>query len=113
MYMSEVRIVRKRDARNFMDEDEHCRHYMTTEKITFGTSTLLPGKHGGVDPGHKTGDEIFFVAKGGVIIHFPKKGRYDLLEEGDIVVIPPGEPHQLFNTSEQETVVSWSLAPPD
>jgi len=111
--LSAIRVIRREDARNFLDGDEHCRHYVTTGKMTFGTSTLLPGKHGGVDPGHKTGDEVFFVAKGRVIVHFPKKNRYEELDEGDIVVIPPGEPHQLFNTSDKETLVSWSLAPPD
>lgn len=111
--MSEIKVIRKGEASLFMDEDEECRRYFTTEKMTFGTSKLLPGKHGGVDPGHKIGDEVFYVAKGCVICHFPKKKIYTELKEGDIVVIPPGEPHQLFNNGVEEAVVCWSLAPPD
>lgn len=110
--MGEIKVVRKGEARNFMEGDEHCRLYVETDKIIFGTSSLLPGKRGDVDPGHKKGEEIFYVAKGRVICHFPGKKVYRELEEGDIVVIPPGEPHQLINTSDGEAIICWSLAPP-
>jgi len=110
--MGEIKVVRKMEARNFMEGDEHCRLYVETDKIIFGTSSLLPGKRGSVDPGHKKGEEIFYVAKGRVICHFPEKNVYQELEEGDIVVIPPGEPHQLINTGNEEAIICWSLAPP-
>ena len=111
--VEEIEVVRRRDAKNFMEGDEHCRLYLKTEKIVFGTSSLLPGKRGAVDPGHKQGQEVFYVAKGRVICHFPKKGAQKELEEGDIVLIPPGEPHELINNGSEEALVCWSLAPPD
>jgi len=111
--MSEIKVIRKRDAENFMEGEEHCRLYVNTGKIVFGTSSLLAGKKCDVDSGHKKGDEIFYVAKGRIICHFPKKNVYEELSEGDIVVIPHGEPHQLINSSEEEAIVCWSLAPPD
>jgi mannose-6-phosphate isomerase-like protein (cupin superfamily) len=108
-----IRVVRKRDARNFLEGDEHCRLYVNTGKLLFGTSTLLPGKRGAVDTGHVQGDEVFYVARGRVQCFFPNKDRHTELEEGDIVVIPPGEPHQLVNASRVEAVICWALALPD
>jgi quercetin dioxygenase-like cupin family protein len=111
--VEEIQVIRKRDAKNFMEGDEDCRLYVKTEKIVFGTSRLFPGKRGAVDPGHRQGQEIFYVAKGRVICHFPNKGTCEELEEGDVVLIPPGEPHELLNHGDEEALVSWSLAPPD
>lgn len=111
--MTDIKVIRRNDARMFMDEAEQCRHYVTTSHLTFGTSRLLPGTRGGVDPGHQNGEEIFYVAKGKVICYFPRHDVYHELHEGDIVLIPPTEPHQLINAFSEETVISWSLAPPD
>ena len=111
--MKDVKVIRRNEAKVFMDEAEQCRHYITTSKITFGTSRLLPGTRGGVDPGHNDGEEIFYVAKGSVICYFPKQNLHRELLEGDIVLIPPSEPHQLINEYSEETVICWSLAPPD
>lgn len=96
-----------------MEGEEHCRLYISTDKIEFGTSTLLPGKKGDIDSGHEKGEEIFYVVEGQILCHFPEKEIYKELERGDIITVPPGEPHQLINTSEKRAIVSWSLAPPD
>jgi len=109
----DVQVVRKNDAKSFMEGEEFCRQYYKTDKLLFGTSNLPPGKTGGVDPGHKIGYEIFYVGRGQVVCHFPKIHKSEDLREGDIVIIPPGEPHQLENTGTQEALVVWSLAPPD
>ena len=105
--------VTKAEAKAFLEGDEFCRLYYKTEQLLFGTSTLQPGKKGAVDPGHKKGHEIFYATKGQVVCNFPKIGKQVELEEGDIVVIPPGEPHELTNNGTVEAVVVWSLAPPD
>jgi len=109
----EIRTVRKNDAKRFMEGEEECRLYYKTDKLLFGTSVLLPGKKGTVDLGHKIGYEIFYCARGSVICHFPKVDKYEELDEGDIVIIPPGEPHELINKGTKEALVCWSLAPPD
>jgi mannose-6-phosphate isomerase-like protein (cupin superfamily) len=109
----ELKKVKKADAKNSMEGEEYCRLYYKTDQLVFGTSTLQPGKTGAVDPGHKIGHEIFYAAKGRVICNFPKIGKRVELEEGDIVVIPPGEPHELTNNGTVEAIVVWSLAPPD
>ena len=106
-------VVRKNDAKNFMEGEERCKQYYKTSQLLFGTSTLAPGTRGAVDPGHRNGHEIFYVARGQVVCRFPRINRSDKLSEGDIVVIPPGEPHELANESSDEALVCWSLAPPD
>lgn len=106
-------VVRKKEATTFMEGEEYCSLYYKTGQLLFGTSTLSPGKSGAVDPGHKNGHEIFYVAKGRVICRFPRIDRSEELNEGDIVVIPPGEPHELINQGSTEALVIWSLAPPD
>jgi len=109
----EPRKVTKGDVKSFMEGEEECRLYYKTDQMVFGTSTLQPGKKGAVDPGHKNGYEIFYVAKGRVICSFPRAKREEVLDEGDIVIIPPGEPHELTNSGTVEALVCWSLAPPD
>jgi len=108
-----IKVMRKSEIKTFMDVDELCRLYVKTKQITFGTSTLEPGKKGGIDPGHKNGEEIFYVAKGKVICSFPKSGVKKELNEGDIVIIPRMEPHELHNLGKTDAVVVWSLAPSD
>ena len=36
----DIQVVRKKEARSFMEGPEHCREYLKTDKITFGSSSL-------------------------------------------------------------------------
>jgi quercetin dioxygenase-like cupin family protein len=108
--MKNIKAIRENEAKSFMEGDEHCKLYIDTDKIAFGTSTLLPGKKGAVDPGHKNTYEIFFVAKGTVLCHFPDENVFEKLEEGDAVLIPPPRPHALVNVGEDTAIVVWSQA---
>ncbi len=107
----EIKVVRKSEARSFMDGEEHCREYLKTGKITFGTSTLLPGQRGTVDKGHPGSHEIFFVSRGLVLLHVPDRNEYHELHEQDIILMPEGVPHALINIGEETAVISWSMAP--
>ena len=107
----EVKVIKEDQSRVFMDGSEVCREYTVTGKITFGSSTLLPGQTGGVDPGHPNSHEIFFVSHGEVLMHTPNNGKYYKLSEGDIIIIPEGVPHQLTNIGTQKAVITWSCAP--
>lgn len=107
----DVKVVRKKEGRNFMEGAEHCREYLKTERITFGTSTLLPGQKGEVDQGHPNSHEIFFVSRGHVLLHVPNTDEYFELEEEDIILMPEGVPHELINIGEKKAVITWSLAP--
>jgi mannose-6-phosphate isomerase-like protein (cupin superfamily) len=107
----EVKVVRACEARVFLDGPEVCREYVKTGKLSFGTSTLLPGQTGGVDPGHPVSHEVFHVSRGQVVMHIPSEGLYFELSEGDIIVIPEGAPHQLTNIGTEKAVITWSCAP--
>ena len=65
----EVKVIKSNKAKVFMDGLEVCREYIRTNKITFGTSSLLPEQTGGVDPGHANSHEIFYVSRGEVLIY--------------------------------------------
>jgi len=40
----EVKVIKSNEAKVFMDGPEICREYIKTNKITFGTSSLLSGQ---------------------------------------------------------------------
>ena len=107
----DIKVVRKGEARSFMEGDEHCREYLKTGRITFGTSTLLPGQRGTVDKGHPGSHEIFFVSRGRILLHVPDRNQYYELAEEEIILMPEGVPHTLINIGEEKAVISWSLAP--
>ena len=105
------KVLKKGDARVFMEGPEVCREYVKSGKITIGTSYLLPGQTGGVDKGHAASHEVFFVVRGHVLLHVETTGKsYELFEE-DAIFIPEGVPHQLTNIGTEAAVVSWSMAP--
>jgi len=107
----DVQIVRKGEARNFMEGPEHCREYFVTEKITFGTSTLPPGQRGEIDRGHPSSHEVFFVVKGHVLLYVKEQDRYFELFEEDAIVMPEGVSHTLINVGTETAILSWSKAP--
>jgi mannose-6-phosphate isomerase-like protein (cupin superfamily) len=109
--MQDIKVIKRKDSKQFFEGDEQCNLYMKTEKMIFGTSYLEPGREGTIDLGHKYGEEIFFVAKGKVMCKFSKVSKK--LEEGDAVIIPVGESHKLINKHNEAVLICWALAPPD
>lgn len=104
-------VIKKTSARVFLDGPEVCREYIVSGKITFGTSELLPGQTGAVDPGHPNSHEIFYVSRGEILMHTPSDKNYYHLVEGDIIVIPEGVTHQITNIGLKKAVITWSCAP--
>ena len=107
----DIKVVRKKEARSFMEGPEHCREYLKTNKITFGSSTLLPGQRGNIDRGHPKSHEIFFVSRGRVLMFVEERDEYFELEEQDIILMPEGVSHTLINIGTEPAVITWSLAP--
>lgn len=93
----------------WMEGDEIARLYFKTEQLTFGSSQLQPGQTGAVDPGHPHSHEVFFVARGNVLLRVGEV--FHDMHEGDAVLVPPGIPHQLTNIGNERALVTWSLAP--
>ena len=106
-----MRVITPKQADFFLDGPEVCRQYIVTGKLTFGTSTLLAGQTGGVDPGHPDSHEIFYCARGHVAVFNPTSGKHYELLEGDILLIEEGEPHQISNIGTETAVVTWSMGP--
>lgn len=106
-----VRIVKKNQARVFMEGEELCREYIQTRKITFGMSELLPGQRGDIDRGHPESHEVFFVLQGQVQLFVEEDDKYYELHEGDAILMPEGMSHTLINTGETKAVLTWSQAP--
>lgn len=109
--MADVTVIGKNQARFFMDEQEVCREFFKTEKITFGMSELGPGSVGGLDVGHSEADEIFYCIQGEVLCYVPEEGKYHHLSSGDAMLIPQGHGHKLFNIGEGKAILTWSCAP--
>ena len=103
-------VIRKADAATFMEGDEFCRRYVSTGKITFGTSLLQPGQRGAIDVGHPDSHEVFFVIRGHVLLQ-TEDSEYFELRSGDAIVMPEGVPHTLINVGDTTALVSWSAAP--
>lgn len=106
-----MKVIKKDNARFYMDGPEVCREYIATNKITFGTSTLLPGQTGGTDPGHSDAHEIFFCSRGSVAVYNEDNNQYYELQEGDILLIEESEPHRISNIGMGPAIVTWSCAP--
>lgn len=102
-------LKRPSDTTIFMEGPEVVRLYFKTDKLTFGTSQLNPGQTGAVDRGHPHSHEVFFVARGTVLLKCADK--YFEMHEGDAVLVPPSEPHQLTNIGLDIAIVTFSLAP--
>lgn len=107
----EVKVVKDGDGRFIIEGQEATQVYFSTEKIVFSVSTLLPGQKACLDNGHKDADEICYVIAGKIIMHLTNIDKYFLLNEGDAMLIPPGEPHYSINIGEKKSITAWSCAP--
>jgi len=109
--MNKVTVTKKNEAKIWMDEQEVCREYYRTERITFGMSELAVGAVGGLDVGHSEADEVFFCIQGEVLCFIPEEERYQLVCAGDAMLVPPGKGHKLFNIGNEKAILTWSCAP--
>lgn len=106
---NEARIITKRESKVFLEGPEICRDYVRNDTRWFGTSQLEPGQTGAIDKGHKNSIEVWYVARGHVVIF--DQSRYYELEEGDALEIPPGLPHTVTNIGHETALIVWSGAP--
>lgn len=109
MAQSEAVVIRKGNAKNFMEGVEHCREYVRDATMWFGTSVLQPGQRGEVDPGHSDSEEVFFCAQGHVLVYDGE--RHYELDTGDALHVPIGLPHTIINVGETPATIVWAGAP--
>ena len=101
-----MKVIRQCEANVELDGPEVVRTYLETGKITFGSSTLLPGQTGGIDSGHPQSHEVFFVSRGHVIMRNTNTMKCFELNEGDIILVEEGEPHELTNIGMESAVIT-------
>lgn len=110
--MEEKILIRgKNEVNIWLEDQEVCREYYKTDKITFGMSELPVGGVGALDPGHAEAHEVFFCVQGEVLCYVPEEDRYYRLAAGDAMLVTPGKGHKLFNIGETKAVLTWSCAP--
>lgn len=109
MQIPSVTIVQETDATSFMEDDELCREYLREPRMWFGTSMLLPGEQGAIDPGHEHSVEVFYCCTGRVMLN---DGERDYeLSAGGAAIIPEGLPHALRNVGDIPALLVWAGAP--
>lgn len=103
------KVIKRRDVEEFdICGDGVARFYVKTEKFWFGSFIALRGQSGGVDKAHPKG-EVFYVHRGKALAYLPGQKKYMEAEERDVIVIPPGEDHQLCNIGDEDLVTSWVI----
>ena len=109
--MGKIIVTPKAETKVWMEEQEVCREYYKTEKITFGRSELAPGAVGAVDPGHSEAHEVFFCVQGEVLCYVSQDDKYYRLCAGDAMLVPEGKDHKLYNIGDTKAILTWSCAP--
>ena len=106
-----MKTICKDSALFSLDGPEVCREYFRSGKMWFGTSELLPGQTGGIDPGHPVSQEIFYLARGHAAIRNPASGAFYELHAGDALLIEEGEPHEITNIGTKPVCIVWAGGP--
>lgn len=109
--MSEVLVGRRQDNMLIREGDEWVRKVFNTARLNLCTSTLGPGMSSSLDTGHEHAEEVCYVLRGTLVIHFPDQERYLELNAGDAVLIPTQMPHQVFNPGSDPAESVWCGAP--
>ena len=85
--MKQLTVMSKDAAKIWMEDQEVCREYYKTDKITFGMSELPPGGVGAVDPGHSKAHEVFYCVRGEVLCYVSQDDTYYRLKAGDAMLV--------------------------
>ena len=107
----EPKVIRNGEAQVLMEGEEFTQLYFHTDKLLFSIGNLLPGQRAVLDKGHKESDEICYVIQGKLVMHLANLDKYYLLNEGDAILIPPGEPHYSINVGDEKAITAWATAP--
>jgi mannose-6-phosphate isomerase-like protein (cupin superfamily) len=85
--------------------------YASTEHLTAGKMTLLPGQKS--DLHTHQGDESIYLLEGSLNVNTPKsEGQQSfILKPADGFYVPKGTPHQFFNMSDQPLTLLFGVAP--
>lgn len=105
----ELHVVRRLEAKTFMEGPEHCREYLRNQHLWFGTSVVPVGTTGAIDPGHAESWEVFYCASGSAVVTCGEVAVE--LQPGDALNMPPTVPHQISNVGDVPAVIVWAGGP--
>lgn len=100
-----------RDAQIKIEDDELCRVFFRTEKMSFGVSEIGVGKTSILDAGHIGADEVFYCMQGHVVCHIAEKNTFYEVEKGEAMLISDSLSHKIINIGEEKAVLVWCCAP--
>lgn len=106
-----LHLRRASDALHRLDGDALVSIMVSTEHLTMGTLSLMPGKRSAVEA--HGGDECVYVTKG--VLHVRTFGAagtgwYEL-QPGDGFYCPEGVSHQYFNIGSEPASATFGVAP--
>lgn len=105
------KVTKKGEGEILIEGGEISEIHAMTDKLIFSVGVILTGKQESLDKGHKGSDEICYVISGSIVINLPGIKKCYLLNEGDSILIPPGESHYAINVGEKNAVTIWACAP--
>jgi len=85
------------------------RLYVSTEELTGGVCTLMPG-HRGENRTHP-GEKIIFALNGRLNVYLPDTYDWFELHEKDALYLPSNTVHQCWNYGDKETSFAFKLVP--
>jgi quercetin dioxygenase-like cupin family protein len=104
--------IRREDCLNVILGDELSvlvRLYVSSEAITAGAITLLPGQM--TEPETHPGEEVVFSLRGRLNVYLPESFDWFELQRLDTLFVPAGVSHQYCNYSAEPTELFFAVAP--
>lgn len=87
-----------------------CPEWQSSKSVSVGV-TVLPAGNSSRPHSHEVAEEVFYVLSGKGEV---KAGEEVVDIETDVAIIfPPGEEHQIVNTSNEELKILWMLSLPE
>ena len=103
-----MEIIHKNDRSRFIAQDEarvieiaSPRNSMA-KNLSFAEVVIYPG-HSVLAHYHKQSEELFYILQGKG--QFYAAGKQCLVDEGDTIIIPAGEKHQVVNGSDENLIM--------
>jgi quercetin dioxygenase-like cupin family protein len=109
-----IQVLRETDAMLRLEGRDHpipVAMWASTEHLTVGTLSLLPGQH--TDAHAHGGDESLYVLGGTLNVRVPDNDgqRWFELKPRDGFYLPAGVPHQYYNVSAEPARLIFGVAP--
>lgn len=82
-----------------------------TDKTQVGVMTLAPGRDSGPEEVHEKSDQIVYIIEGKALVEI--NHQKEELSAGELVIIPAGSQHHLYNSGTTDLFFLTIYAPPE